>query len=109
MALEEQRAYIKIRTLLGATPTDIKADLDTVYESQAASHITITKWFLRFKQGRDSLEDDPSSGRPLSAFSDDDVTVVKRLLDEDARYTVDEISGSLSINSSGCLWFWSKD
>ena len=32
MAFEEQRAYIKIRTLLGATPTDIKADLDTVYE-----------------------------------------------------------------------------
>ena len=49
MALEEQRAYIKIRTLLGATPTDINADLDTVYASQAASYITITRWFLRFK------------------------------------------------------------
>ena len=58
-ALEEQRAYIKIRTLLGATPTDIKADLDTVYGSQAASYITFTRWFLRFKQGRESLEDDP--------------------------------------------------
>ena len=42
----------------------------------------------------------PPSGRPLSAFSEDDVTAVKRLLDEDARYTVDEISESLSINSS---------
>ena len=81
MALEEQRAYIKIRTLLGTTPTDIKADLDTVYGSQAASYITITRWFLRFKQGRESLEDDPCSGRPLSAFSEDDVTAVKRLLD----------------------------
>ena len=27
MALEEQKDYIIIRTLLGATPTDIKADL----------------------------------------------------------------------------------
>ena len=36
----------------------------------------------------------------MSAFSEDDVTAVKRLLDEDARYTVDEISESLSINSS---------
>ena len=100
MALEEQRAYIKIRTLLGATPTDIKADLDTVYGSQVASYIIITRWFFRFKQGRESLEDDPHSGRPLSAFSEDDVTAVKRLLDEDARCTVDEISESLSINSS---------
>ena len=39
MALEEQRDYIKIRTFLGATPTDIIADLDTVYGSQAASYI----------------------------------------------------------------------
>ena len=45
MALEEQRAYIKIRTLLWATPMDIRADLDTVYGSQAASYITITRWF----------------------------------------------------------------
>ena len=36
----------------------------------------------------------------MSAFSEDDVTAVKRLLDEDARYTVNEISESLSINSS---------
>ena len=100
MALEEQRAYIKIRTLLGATPTDIQADLDTVYGSQAASSITITRWFLRFKQGRESLDDDPRSGCPLSAFSEGDVTAVKRLLDKDAGYTVDEISESLSINSS---------
>ena len=64
MVLEEQRAYIKIRTLLGATPTDIKADLDTVGESQVASYITITRWFLRFKQGRESLEDDPVQDVP---------------------------------------------
>ena len=80
-------------------PTDIKADLYTVYGSQAASYITITRWFLQFKQGRESLEDDPRSGCPLSAFSDDDVTAVKLLLDEDTRYTVDEISESLSINT----------
>ena len=55
---------------------------------------------MRFKQGRESLEDDPRSGRPLSAVSEDDVTAVKRLLDEDVRFTVDELSESLSINSS---------
>ena len=61
---------------------------------------------MRFKQGRGSPEDDPRSGRPLSAFSEDYVTAVKRLLDEDARYTVDEISKSLSIYSSAVFMIW---
>ena len=68
MALEDKRAYI-IRTLLGAMPTDIKADLDTVYGSQAASYITVTRWFLRFKQGRESLEDDVPCQRSVKITS----------------------------------------
>ena len=51
MALEEQRAYIKIRTLLGATPTDIKADLDAVYGSQAVSLYHNYKMVLAIKAG----------------------------------------------------------
>ena len=82
MALDEQRAYIKIRTLLGVAPVDIKADLDKVYGDQTVSYATITRWCVRFKQGRESLEDDPRSGRPLSAFTENDVTAVKNLIDE---------------------------
>ena len=101
MAFEEQRAYIKIRTLLGAMPTDIKADLDTVYGSQTASYIIqLQDGSCDLSRVGNPLKMTPSSGRPLSAFSEDDVTAVKRLLDEDAHYTVDEISESLSINSS---------
>ena len=99
MALEEQRAYIKIRSLLGVTPTDIKADLDTVYGHNAVSYITITRWCRRFKEGRESIEDDPRPGRPLSEYKENDVIAVKKMIDEDARYTVEEISESLSINS----------
>ena len=69
MALDEQRAYIKIRTLLGVAPVDIKAALDKVYGDQTESYTTITRWCVRFKQGRESLEDDPRLGRPLSAFT----------------------------------------
>ena len=98
MALDEQRAYIKIRTLLGVAPVDIKADLDKVYGDQTVSYTTITRWCVRFKQGRGLLEDDPLSGRPLSAFTENDVTAMKNLIDEDARYTIEEISETLIIN-----------
>ena len=63
------------------------------------SYATITRWCERFKQGRESLEDDPRSGRPLSAFTENVVTAVKNLIDEDARYTIEEISETLNINS----------
>ena len=93
--LEEQRAYIKIRSLLGVTPTDIKVDLDTVYGHSAVSYITITRWCRRFKEGRESIEDDPRPGRPMSEYKENDVIAVKKMIDEDARNTVE----SLSINS----------
>ena len=99
MALDEQRAYIKIRTLLGVAPVDIKVDLDKVYGDQTVSYATVTRWCVQFKQGRESLEDDPRSGRPLSAFTENDVTAVKNLIDEDAPYTIEEISETLNINS----------
>ena len=62
-------------------------------------YATITRWCVRFKQGRESLEDDPHSELPLSAFTENDVTAVKNLIDEDARYTIEEISETLNINS----------
>ena len=99
MALDEQRAYIKIRTLLGVLPVDIKADLDKVNGDQTVSYATITRWCVRFKQGRESLEDDPHSGCPLSAFTKNDLNAVKKLIDEDARYTIEEISDTVIINS----------
>ena len=42
----------------------------------------------------------PVQDVPCQHSVKNDVTAVKRLLDEDARYTVDEISESLSFNSS---------
>ena len=54
---------------------------------------------MRFKQGRESPEDDPRSGRPLSAFTENDISAVKNLIDEDAGYTIEEISETPNINS----------
>ena len=35
--------YIKMRTLVGVKPVNIKVDLAQMYESQTASYATITK------------------------------------------------------------------
>ena len=96
----EQRAYCKIRSLLGKSPTDIKADLDKVYRDLALSYPTVLRWCHKFKNGRDSLEDDPRSGRPSTSVGEKEVTAVKNCVEEDARYTVEEIAGITGLNSS---------
>ena len=71
--------------------------LDKVYGDQTVSY-AITRWCVRFKQGRESLEDDPRLGHPLSVFTENDVTAVKNLIDEGAHFTIEEISETLNIN-----------
>ena len=52
-----QRAYIKIRTLLGLSPSDIPADLQMVYKDNSASYSNVKYWAKRFRDGQEPLED----------------------------------------------------
>lgn len=100
----EQRAYCKVRALLGIAAPDIKADLDIVYGDNALSYATVRRWVRLFKNGREGLEDKPRSGRPTSIASERDVAAVKATVEEDARYTVEEIGRICGINSSGVFY-----
>ena len=54
----------------------------------------------RFKAGRESVENDPREGRPVSVLTEKNVAVVKSCIEEDARYTVQEIVSITGIHSS---------
>lgn len=97
---EEQRAYCKIRGLLGIGATEIKADLDKVYGENALPYRTIARWVSLFKEGRISIKDEARPGRPLSAVSDRDIDAVKAIIEKDARCTVEQIGEISGINSS---------
>ena len=62
----EQRAYIKIRTLLGIGRKDILIDLEIVYGDASFSYSTVKEWAKRFREGQESIDDDYRSGRPPS-------------------------------------------
>ena len=55
----EQRAYLKIRTLLQFSPTDIHKDLMDVYNDMTLPYSTIVDWARRFRERRKSIEDKP--------------------------------------------------
>ena len=52
------------------------ASLTEAYGDATLSRIMVFKWHKAFKEGRENLEDDPRSGRPISSTNDQNVGVV---------------------------------
>ena len=99
--ISEQRVYCKIRAQLRFTPTEIHTDLQKVYGNGALKYATVCKWVRCFNDGRESIENDPRVGRPVSILTEKNVATGKALIEEDACYTVqEELSG---IHSSSVL------
>ena len=101
--ISEQRIYCKIRAQLGFMPTEIHADLQKVYGNGALKYATVCKWACHFIDGRESIENDPWVGRWVSVLTEKNVATVKTLIEEDARYTVQEIEELSGIHSSSVL------
>ena len=101
--ISEQRVYCKIRAQFGFPPTEIHADLQKVYGNGVLKYATVCKWVRCFNDGRESIESDPRVGRPVSVLTEKNVTTVKTLIEEDARYTVQEIEELSGIHSSSVL------
>ena len=64
--------------------------MQKVYGNGALKYATVCKWVGRFNDGRESIENYPRVGRPVSVLTKENVATVKMLIEEDARYTVQE-------------------
>ena len=65
--ISEQRVYCKIRAQLGFPLTEIHADF---YGNGALKYATVCKRVRRFNDGRESSENDPRVGRPVSVLTE---------------------------------------
>ena len=69
---------------LGFSATDIHADLQKVYDENALQNGVVAKWVRRFKDGRESVEDDQR--RPVATTSKKEINIIKELTETDARH-----------------------
>ena len=98
-----QRVYCKIRAELGFPQTEIHADLQKVYGNGALKYATFCKLVRHFHDGRESIENDPRVGRPVSVMTEKNVATVKTLIEENPHYTVQEIEELSGIHLSSVL------
>ena len=56
------------------------------------------KWYKAFSEGRESIKNEPRSGRPSTSKTDNNVEIVRGLVRSDRRLTVRMIASELNLN-----------
>jgi [histone H3]-lysine36 N-dimethyltransferase SETMAR len=94
----EHRSVIKFLTKEGIAPKDIRQRLVNAYGDHAPPKSTVEWWAAEFKRGRQSIEDEPRSGRPVEVMTPENYDAVKQLVVTDRRLTVRRIAETLDIS-----------
>ena len=76
---------------------EAKQQLDKHYGDSAPGKSTIIDWYAGFKRGRTNTDDAERSGRPKSAVVLEKITKVHKIVLEDRKLKLREISHTLKI------------
>ncbi|GFW54044.1 protein GVQW3 [Trichonephila clavipes] len=66
------------------------------------SRARVFEWLRRFKEGRQSVNSDPRSGRPSTSRNEDKIAQVKAVVHSARRLTVREIAHECHISVESC-------
>ena len=71
--------------------------LKIAFREEAIGRTQTYEWWKRFKEGRNSVDDDPRSGRPSTSKTDYNVAKVREVIRSNCRLTVREVAEEVSI------------
>jgi transposase-like protein len=87
----EMRPEIHFLNAKNMKPAEIHRQLCDVYGEHAMSSSMVRRWVRLFNEGRESVHDDPRSGRP-SVVNEDLVPAVEEKIRENRRVTITSLS-----------------
>ncbi|XP_053429152.1 protein GVQW3-like [Nycticebus coucang] len=93
----EQRIFIKICVKLGHSSAETIRIIRKTFGDDAMSAAQIKVWHKRFRDGRESVESDPRSGRPATSRTPENVERVRAAISKDQQLTVRELEADLGI------------
>ncbi|GFU55201.1 protein GVQW3 [Trichonephila clavipes] len=83
--------------------------MKTAFGEEAMSRARVFEWLLRFKEGRQSVNSDPRSGRSSTSRNEDKIAQVKAVVHSDRCLTVREIAKECHISVGSCDEILRKD
>ena len=81
MKKENLRFYIQICAKLGLSCQDIYKEQKSSIPSMAPSMSKIQRWFKHFESGKNSLEDEHMSGRPITETTKSNINRVQKVIE----------------------------
>jgi len=97
----EQKVAIKFCFKAGVSVTETLVLVQKADENEALYRSNVFRWYSRFRDGRELVDNDDSGGRPKSTRSDVNIAVVADLVKNDRRIASTMIAESLNIPKTG--------
>ena len=83
--------------------------VQNAYGNEALNRSNIFRWYSRFRDGRDLVEDEEKGGRQKSPHTEVNIAAVADFVKNDRRIASRKISESLNIPKTVVLWILKED
>ena len=93
----EQRYAIKFFVHLQKSPTETFDLLQEAYPTDHLSKTQAFEWHTRFREGRQTVENDEGCGRPNTSITEENINAIENLLNNNPRLTVKKLASSIGI------------
>jgi len=105
-----ERLAIKFCFKAGKNATETLQMVNVAYGDQAVSRSNDFRWYGRFRDGRENIEDYPRSGRPTEC-RDDNVEKIFQLLPQNRHLSLKMLADEVNIGKDSekiCRWRFAK-
>jgi hypothetical protein len=93
----EERFAIKFCFKAGLSATETQVLVQKAYGNEAVNRSKVVRWYSRFRDGRELVEDDEKGGRPKSTRTEVNIAAVADSVKNDLRIASRMIAESLNI------------
>jgi histone-lysine N-methyltransferase SETMAR len=93
----EERVAIKFRFKAGLSASETLVLVQKAYGNEAVNLPNVFRWYSRFRDGREQVEDDERGGRPKSIRTEVNIAAVAGVVKNDRRIASRMIAESLNI------------